>query len=548
MAFYPIRFISWSFKNIIMKSILKISACIFLSGMLIFTSCKKDPPPPPPPPPPSANRPPVANAGPDQTITISTNTINLNGSGSTDPDNNITTYAWRGIFGSSSLNIANANGVQASVTNFTTGIHSFELKVTDAGGLFSKDTVYIDVLRAGSSACIDTSINVVNGVGTFTSYGSLSQIRLVTPAAAADKIVFFGGAVQNNNNPYTPSDQVDIYNLSTNTWSAAKLSEPMQGDNLTVGNKILFFADTKIDIYDAVANTWLVIPMDKSIIDRGATRAVINNKVFFAGGLITDVIASNRIDIYDVAANTWTSATLSEARAGITPVTVGNKLILAGGYKKWDQNASDDPQDPSKRVDIYDASANSWSTGELPQPACNGTAAAINNKAVFHFNFDEYLRSSVNIYDVATNGWLTVPFSEKRRYDPLVMAAGNKILIAAGLIYGAARFSKRVDIYDAVSNSWSVATLSHGEVFAGKWLIGSKLIFKIVDAYSSGGDKNLFDVYDASTNAWSTIQLNYNFNGGGVVANNQLFFGGVSLAPVGSQNYQTSCKVFKFQF
>ncbi len=130
----------------------------------------------------------------------------------------------------------------------------------------------------------------------------------------------------------------------------------------------------------------------------------------------------------------------------------------------------------------------------------------------------------------------------------MVMAAGNKILIAGGLIYGAAYFSKRVDIYDAVSNSWSVATLSHGEVFAGKWLIGSKLIFQIVDFYIPGGVKNLFDVYDASTNAWSTIQLNYNFNGGGIVANNQLFFGIVSLAPVGSQYYQNSCKVWKFQF
>ena len=511
---------------------------ILLAGIIFFASCEKEPPQVTTPTP-SGNRPPVANAGPDQTITISANTINLDGSGSTDPDNNITTYAWRGIFGSSSLNIANANAVKASVTNFTEGFYRFELKVTDAGGLFSKDTVYINVLPAGSSACIDASINVVNGVGTFTSYGSLSQIRLVTPAAAADKIVFRGGTVQNNNS-YTSSDQVDIYNLSTNTWSATKLSQPAFGqNNLTVGNKILFFADTKIDIYDAVANTWLVIPMDKSINERGATRAVINNKVFFAGGLITDVIASNRIDIYDVAANTWTSATLSEARAGITPVTVGNKLFLAGGYKKWDQNASDDPQDPSKRVDIYDASANVWSTGELPQPACNGTAAAINNKAVFHFNFDENGRSAVNIYDVATNGWLTVPFSETRRYDPVVMAAGNKILIAGGLIYGAAYFSKRVDIYDAVSNSWSVATLSLGGI-PGNWLIGSKLIFK--------SDKNVFDVYDASTNAWSTIQLDYHFDGGGIVANNQLFFGGVRLAPVGSQYYQNSCKVWKFQF
>lgn len=40
----------------------------------------------------TVNRPPVANAGPDQTITLPTNTVNLNGNSSTDPDNNIAYY------------------------------------------------------------------------------------------------------------------------------------------------------------------------------------------------------------------------------------------------------------------------------------------------------------------------------------------------------------------------------------------------------------------------------------------------------------------------
>ncbi len=158
-------------KNYNMKSTIKQIRVLplVLFSLFFITSCKKEPTQATMPTP--GNRPPVANAGPDQRITISANTINLDGSGSTDPDNNITTYAWRGIFGSSTFNIANANAVKASVTNFTTGLHSFELKVTDGGGLFSKDTVYIDVLREASSACIDASINVVNGVGTLPAGG-----------------------------------------------------------------------------------------------------------------------------------------------------------------------------------------------------------------------------------------------------------------------------------------------------------------------------------------------------------------------------------------
>ncbi len=91
------------------------------------------------------NRPPVANAGTDQTITLPANTITLNGSGSTDPDNNITSYLWTKISGPTSFNIVNANAVQTQITNLVEGIYQFELKVTDAGGLFDRDTVQVSV-------------------------------------------------------------------------------------------------------------------------------------------------------------------------------------------------------------------------------------------------------------------------------------------------------------------------------------------------------------------------------------------------------------------
>jgi Tol biopolymer transport system component len=97
---------------------------------------------------PTANHAPVANAGPDQTVTLPTSTVNLNGSASTDPDNNITAYAWTKISGPSSFNIANANAVQTQVNNLVEGVYQFELKVTDAGGLVAKDTVMITVNAA----------------------------------------------------------------------------------------------------------------------------------------------------------------------------------------------------------------------------------------------------------------------------------------------------------------------------------------------------------------------------------------------------------------
>ena len=93
---------------------------------------------------PKTNRPPVANAGADQVITLPTNTVSLIGS-ATDPDNNITSYQWTKISGPSSFTIANPSSVQTQVTKLVEGVYQFELKVTDQFGLNDKDTVQVRV-------------------------------------------------------------------------------------------------------------------------------------------------------------------------------------------------------------------------------------------------------------------------------------------------------------------------------------------------------------------------------------------------------------------
>ena len=92
------------------------------------------------------NRPPVADAGQDQIITVPpADSVILDGSASSDPDNDITGYLWTKISGPSSYAINNINGIKTKVTNLAEGVYKFELKVTDAGGLSDKDTVTIEV-------------------------------------------------------------------------------------------------------------------------------------------------------------------------------------------------------------------------------------------------------------------------------------------------------------------------------------------------------------------------------------------------------------------
>jgi hypothetical protein len=122
----------------------------------------------------TTNHPPIANAGADQIITLPTNAVNLDGSASTDPENNITSYAWTKISGPSSFILQVVVHVQTQVTNLVQGIYQFELKVTDAGGLFSKDTVRVTVNDAGAQCSL-----------TMVPIGVLSMPRDHLAAAAA---------------------------------------------------------------------------------------------------------------------------------------------------------------------------------------------------------------------------------------------------------------------------------------------------------------------------------------------------------------------------
>ena len=87
---------------------------------------------------PSVNEPPVACAGTDQSITLPANSVVLNASCSSDPNGNISTYAWTTIAGPSNPNINEANKAVTMVTGLTAGNYLFGITVTDDKGLVFK--------------------------------------------------------------------------------------------------------------------------------------------------------------------------------------------------------------------------------------------------------------------------------------------------------------------------------------------------------------------------------------------------------------------------
>lgn len=126
-----------------MKSILKFVVCAFLFEFVIFVSCKKDGIPK------DNHLPPIANAGPDRNVTLAScsasTLIPVDGSRSSDPDNNISSYLWTIVSAPSLANLYNSTSPIAKFDFLSPGNYVLELKVTDEGGLTSKDTVQINI-------------------------------------------------------------------------------------------------------------------------------------------------------------------------------------------------------------------------------------------------------------------------------------------------------------------------------------------------------------------------------------------------------------------
>ncbi len=166
----------------------------------------------------AANQPPVANAGADIVITLPTNSVTLNGSG-TDPDGTISSYSWAMKSGPGAAVIASSSTASTSVNGLVQGVYQFQLTVTDNSGATATDIVQVTVnglalnqppvANAGANQTITAPVNSVflNGSGSFDPDGTIAIYNWVTVSGP-------GSITINNSNTATPSViglQVGVY-------------------------------------------------------------------------------------------------------------------------------------------------------------------------------------------------------------------------------------------------------------------------------------------------------------------------------------------------
>jgi len=203
----------------------------------------------------------------------------------------------------------------------------------------------------------------------------------------------------------------------------------------------------------------------------GLAAVTLNGKVYAIGGTVVAVGAVATVEVYDPSANTWsTAAPMPTARSNLAAAVVNGKIYAIGG------NAAPSNAGLST-VEVYDPVSNTWSTAAaMPTARSELAAAAVNGQLYAVGGCCNSLSAwdRLEIYNPATNTWLS---------------SGTPIQV--GFAPGPAPMLTPRVFLAAVTVNGKIYTVGGG----------------IPDASVAKSTTNAVEVYDPATNTWSTASV-----------------------------------------
>ncbi|UOQ68577.1 malectin domain-containing carbohydrate-binding protein [Hymenobacter volaticus] len=166
------------------------------------------------------NAAPVANAGPDKSVTLPTNSVVLSGSGS-DPDGSVSGFTWTQVSGPNNATFSSKTVAAPTVSGLVAGPYVFSLVVTDNSGLASAaDQVTVTV----SSTSTGTAVYRLNagGPAASTSVGNF----------AADQYASGGFPSSSPNTAIAGTTDDVLY--QTERWGTMTYALPVSNGTYTV--------------------------------------------------------------------------------------------------------------------------------------------------------------------------------------------------------------------------------------------------------------------------------------------------------------------------
>src|SRR5579863_443154 len=170
--------------------------------------------------------------------------------------------------------------------------------------------------------------------------------------------------------------------------------------------------------------------------------------------------------------------------------------------------------------------------GTLSQARISMVTASVATKILFAGGlFNGYTISTrVDLYDFVSKTWSMAELSQARD-DLAVAEGGNMILFAGGYsdVLTDVLYFTRVDMYNALTNTWSTAELSQGRADIAAATLGDQVFFAGGYYYYNNGDyySNRVDIYNLTTQTWSTDSLSEGRAGvSAVQVGNKIYFAG----------------------
>jgi len=206
-----------------------------------------------------------------------------------------------------------------------------------------------------------------------------------------------------------------------------------------------------VQIYDPALNYW-TYGTPKPSPAANAAVAVIDGKIYVAGGSGTDFDYLDVLEIYDPTTNTWTTGTsMPDGLAGSGAVALNGKLYVMGGGNSGGKTSAMREYNPSSGIWTQLASMNS------PR-SYMGTGLIAGKIYVFGGYDGTNFLSSLEVYDPGTNVWTNLASMDIPVYDLAGAALDDKLYAFGGNAesFWDPPYIQDIRVYDPGTDKWGM--------------------------------------------------------------------------------------------